>query len=126
MRQHNSATDRWFGAVGGIAFGGLTILGWAFWAAPDFPHLSPGVATWSDSTASVARYYSQHSTPILIGCVLGTVALAPLLAFTVALYNRLRASEGGAGSWAMLTLVAGVMVCVVHFLFLSFLFQAAF
>jgi hypothetical protein len=125
MSEHSSGTDRWFGAVGGIAFGALTILGWAFWAAPDFPHVSPGVASWSDSAASVARYYTEHATPIRIGCVLGTIALAPMLCFTVALYNRLRAAEGGSASWAMLALISGVMVCVVHFLFLSFLFQAA-
>jgi hypothetical protein len=123
--QTSTTTDRWFGAFGGIAFGTLTILGWAFWAAPDFPHLSPGVASWSDSATTVARYYAMHGTPIRIGAVLGTIALAPLLCFTVALYNRLRSAEGGAASWAMLTLISGVMVCVVHFIFLSFLFLAA-
>jgi hypothetical protein len=123
--QQSSTTDRWFGAAGGIAFGALTILGWAFWAAPNFPHTSPGVASWSDSAAAVARYYAAHGTSIRIGCVLGTIALAPLLCFTVALYNRLRAAEGGSGSWAMLALVAGLMVCVVHFIFLTFLFLAA-
>jgi hypothetical protein len=123
--QPTSSTDRWFGAVGGIAFGALTILGWAFWAAPDFPHLTPGVASWSDSATSVTRYYAAHATPIRIGCLLGTIALAPMLMFTVALYNRLRAAEGGSASWAMLALISGVMVCVVHFAFLSFLFLAA-
>ena len=49
-------TERWFAAAGGIGFGVLTILGWAFWAAPDFPKLSPGIPSLSDSPASVASF----------------------------------------------------------------------
>jgi hypothetical protein len=126
MQTRSNDTDRWFAAGGGIGFGVLTILGWAFWAAPEFPKLSPGIPSLSDSAASVAGYYAQHATTVRIGCLLGTIALLPLLCFTVALYNRLRAAEGGSGSFSLLALLAGVMVCVVHFLFLSFLFQAAF
>jgi uncharacterized membrane protein YkgB len=126
MQSQRSNTDRWFAAAGGIGFGALTILGWAFWAAPNFPKLNPGIPSLSDSPASVANYYAQHANTTRIGALLGTIALLPLLCFIVALYNRLRAAEGGSGSFSLLALLAGVMVCVVHFVFLSFLFQAAF
>jgi hypothetical protein len=126
MQAQDDNTDRWFAAFGGIGFGVLTILGWAFWAAPEFPKLTPGVASLSDSPAYVASYYAQNATNVRIGCLLGTIALVPLLCFVVAMYNRLRAAEGGTGSFSLLALISGVMVCVVHFLFLSFLFQAAF
>lgn len=122
--QDNS--DRRLGAFGGIGFGVLTILGWAFWAAPDFPKLSPGIPSMSDSPASVAAYYAQHGNSARVGALLGTLALLPLLCFMVALYHRLKAAEGGSGSLSLLALLAGAMVCVVHFVFLSFLFQAAF
>jgi hypothetical protein len=125
MQAQDDNTDRWFAAFGGIGFGVLTILGWAFWAAPEFPKLTPGVASLSDSPAYVASYYAQNATNVRIGCLLGTIALVPLLCFVVAMYNRLRAAEGGTGSFSLLALISGVMVCVVHFLFLSFLFQAA-
>jgi hypothetical protein len=118
--------DRWLGTFGGVGFGALTILGWAFWAAPDFPKLSPGIPSLSDSPASVATYYAQHGDTARVGALLGTIALLPLLCFLVALYNRLRKAEGGAGSFSLVALLAGAMVCVVHFVFLSFLFQAAF
>ena len=118
--------DRQLGAFGGIGFGLLTILGWAFWAAPDFPKLSPGIPSMSDSPASVDAYYLHHANNARIGALLGTLALLPLCCFLVALYHRLRDAEGGTGSFALVALIAGVMVCVVHFVFLSFLFQAAF
>jgi hypothetical protein len=126
MRTPRGDVDRWFAAGGGIGFGVLTILGWAFWAAPEFPKLSPGVPSLSDSPASVASYYAQHADTARIGALLGTIALLPLLCFIVALYTRLRAAEGGSGAFSLLALLAGMMVCVVHFVFLSFLFQAAF
>jgi hypothetical protein len=119
-------TDRRLGLIGGVAFGALTILGWAFWAAPDFPKLSPGIPSLSDPPASVAAYYVHHANNARIGALLGTFALLPLLCFLVALYHRLRDAEGGSGSWSLIALLAGLMVCVVHFIFLSFLFQAAF
>lgn len=121
-----STTDQRLGMFGGIAFGVLTILGWAVWAAPEFPKLSPGIPSLSDSPASVAAYYVHHANNARVGALLGTLALLPLLCFLVALYHRLRAAESGAGSWSLIALLAGVMVCVVHFVFLSFLFQAAF
>jgi hypothetical protein len=126
VSSHAGAGDRRLGMFGGIGFGVLTIIGWAFWAAPDFPKLSPGIPSMSDSSASIAAYYAQHANTARIGALFGTLALLPLLCFLVALYNRLRAAEGGAGSWSLVALLAGVMICVVHFLFLSFLFQAAF
>lgn len=126
MERPRDDTERWFAAAGGIGFGVLTILGWAFWAAPDFPKLSPGIPSLSDSAASVASFYAHHADTTRVGALLGTIALLPLLCFVVALYTRLRAAEGGAGSFSLLALLAGVMVCVVHFVFLSFLFQAAF
>jgi len=126
MANESLSPDRWLGVVGGAAFGLLTIVGWAFWAAPEFPKLSPGVATLSDSASYVANYYARHAGSIRIGCLFGTLALLPFLCFAVALYNRLRAAEGGTGSFSLLALLAAVMICVVHFVFLSFLFQAAF
>jgi hypothetical protein len=126
MQTQRDNTERWFAAAGGIGFGVLTIVGWAFWAAPEFPKLSPGIPSLSDSASSVASYYAQHADTTRVGALLGTVALLPLLCFIVALYNRLRAAEGGSGSFSLLALLSGVMVCVVHFVFLSFLFQAAF
>jgi hypothetical protein len=119
-------TERWFAAGGGIGFGALTILGWAFWAAPDFPKLSPGIPSMSDSAASITSYYVHHGDSARVGALLGTLALLPMLCFVVALYQRLRTAEGGLGSFSLLALLAGVMVCVVHFVFLGFLFQAAF
>jgi hypothetical protein len=92
MQTRSNDTDRWFAAGGGIGFGVLTILGWAFWAAPEFPKLSPGIPSLSDSAASVASYYAQHATTVQIGCLLGTIALLPLLCFTVAPSSASRSS----------------------------------
>jgi hypothetical protein len=124
--QWEAQANRWLGAGGGIGFGILTIAGWALWAAPAFPALSPGLPSLSDSSASITRFYVEHADGARAGALLGTLALIPFLCFLVALYNRLRASEGGLGSVSLVALLAGVMVCVVHFVFLSFLFQAAF
>lgn len=111
--------ERWLGAAGGIAFGLLTIAGWAFWAGPHLPELDA-------SPERIASWYAQHSGAARTGVLLGVLALVPLLGFIVALYNRLREFEGGRGTFSLLALVGGVMTCVVHFVFLSFLYIAAF
>lgn len=118
--------QRWLGAGGGIAFGLLTLAGWAAWARPS---LFSSIRTAPDvgaSSAHIARYYVEHATSARIGALLGTIALLPLLSFVVALYQRLRAAEGDEAPLSLLALLAGVMVCVEHFLFCGFLYQAAF
>jgi hypothetical protein len=48
-----------------------------------------------------------------------------MLCFVVSMFNRLRAAEGGTHPFAAIALLGGLMVCVEHFLFCGFLFQAA-
>jgi len=117
---------RWLAVFGGVGFAVLTLIGWALWAAPAFPHLSPGLPSLSASPALLDRYYREHGDTARAGALAGTLALLPLLCFLVALYARMRSREGGAAPFSLLALLAGIMVCVVHFVFLSFLFQAAF
>jgi hypothetical protein len=111
--------ERWLGIAGGIAFGVLTLAGWAFWAGPHLPELNA-------SPERIASWYVQHRAAARTGVLLGVLALVPFLCFVVALYNRLRAHEPGSGTFSLIALVGGVMVCVVHFVFLSFLYIAAF
>jgi hypothetical protein len=122
MRQEeqlDAGAGRWLGFVGGVAFGVLTLAGWAFWAGPHLPELNA-------SPARIGAWYQQHHDAARIGVFLGVLAMLPLLGFIVALYNRLRASEGGSGTYSLVALIGGIMVCVVHFVFLSFLYIAAF
>lgn len=118
--------NRLLGAGGGIAFGVLTIVGWAAWARPA---LFSSLTTAPDVGASISainRYYVVHATSARIGALLGTIALLPMLCFIVAIFNRVRAGERGDHPFATIALLGGVMVCVEHFLFCGFLFQAAF
>jgi hypothetical protein len=117
--------NRWLGGGGGIAFGVLTIVGWAAWARPSFStlHRAPDVGA---STSAIMSNYVDHATSARIGALLGSIALLPMLCFVVGMFNRLRASEGGTHPFSSLALYGGVMVCVAHFVFCSFLFQAAF
>jgi hypothetical protein len=114
-----ASAERWLGMAGGIAFGVLTLAGWALWAGPHLPELNA-------TPARIGAWYAQHQGAARAGALLGVVALLPFMGFVVALYQRLRAAEGGRGTFSLVALLGGVMVCVVHFLFLSFLYVAAF
>jgi hypothetical protein len=117
--------NRLLGGGGGVAFGVLTLIGWAFWARPaPFSALvtAPDVAA---SAAKITHYYLHYATTAQIGALLGTIALLPMLGFVVSIYNRLREAERGTHPLATLALLGGLMVCVEHFLFCGFLFQAA-
>jgi hypothetical protein len=118
-------TNRVMGGGGGIAFGVLTLIGWAAWARPaPFSSLTtaPDVGA---SVAKITHYYIQHATSARLGALLGTIALLPMLCFVVAMFNRLRDAERGNHPLSSVALLGGLMVCVEHFLFCGFLFQAA-
>jgi hypothetical protein len=118
--------NRRLGGGGGIAFGVLTLIGWAAWARPAPFHALATAPDVGASAAAITRYYVQHATSARIGALLGTIALLPMLAFVVSIYNRLRTAEGGTHPFSTLALLGGLMVCAEHFLFCGFLFQAAF
>jgi hypothetical protein len=117
--------NRLLGGGGGVAFGVLTLIGWAAWARPA---LFSTLATAPDVGARpsvITRYYVEHATSARLGALLGTVALLPMLCFVVSMFNRLRTAEGGTHPLASIALLGGLMVSVEHFLFCGFLFQAA-
>jgi hypothetical protein len=123
--QWQGRANRWLGGGGGIAFGLLTLAGWAAWARPALfktLNTAPDVGA---TASAITRYYVEHATSARIGALLGTIALLPMLAFVVSMFNRLRTAERGTHPFSTLALLGGVMVCVEHFLFCGFLFQAA-
>ena len=77
------------------------------------------------AASAITRYYVEHATSARLGALLGTIALLPMLRFVVSMFNRPRAAEEGTHPLASIALLGGLMVCVEHFLFCGFLFQAA-
>src|SRR3954469_4839172 len=118
-RSSDASAERWLGMVGGIAFGVLTFIGWAFWAGPHIPELNA-------TPARIGAWYAEHQGTVRVGALCGVLALPPFMGFVVALYQRLRAAEGGQGTLSLVTLLGGILGSVVHFVFLSFLYVAAF
>src|SRR5436190_12480950 len=106
-RSSEAPAERWLGMVGGIAFGVLTFIGWAFWAGPHLPELNA-------PSVRIGAWYAAHQGAARAGVLCGVLALLPFMGFVVALYQRLRAAEGGGGTLSLLTLLGGVLVSVVH------------
>src|SRR5438876_3817071 len=76
-RSSEASAERWLGMAGGIAFGVLTFIGWAFWAGPHLPELNA-------APARIGAWYAQHAGAARAGVFCGILALLPFMGFVVA------------------------------------------
>src|SRR2546429_6241377 len=64
--RQDASAERWLGMAGGIAFGVLTFIGWAFWAGPHLPELNA-------TPARIAAWYAEHQGAARAGVLCGVL-----------------------------------------------------
>src|ERR1700758_114694 len=104
------------GAVGGIAYGVLSLVAWQLWACPSFPHL-PHFPPLSSSAATWAHWYVQHQDVKRLAGSLWAFSVLPMVFFLSTLYGTLRRAEGGSGYFSRIMLVGGILTEVSVVLF---------
>ncbi|MHB8692035.1 MAG: hypothetical protein ACYDHH_12385 [Solirubrobacteraceae bacterium] len=120
-----SRSEAKIGAIGGIAYGVLSLVAWQLWACPSFPHL-PHFPPLSSSATTWAHWYVQHQNVKRLAGSLWALSVLPMVFFLSTLYTALREAEGERGYWSRIMLVGGILTEVAVVMFSLALLIAAY
>lgn len=113
------------GAVGGIAYGVLSLVAWQLWACSSFPHL-PDFPRLSEPAVVWAHWYAHHQDVKRLAGSLWAFSVLPMVFFLSALYTTLRKAEGERDYWSRIMLVGGILTEVSVVLFSLALLMATY